>query len=144
MSKLVTKMNKVLADSYALYLKTQNFHWNVESHHAFRSLHLLFEEQYEDLAEAVDEIAEKIRQLGSKAPGSFSAFQQLTSIEEGDINSSADQMLKALAKDQDTIIQSLNDGIQEANEVNDEGMADLLIERLRVHSKNKWMLESSF
>jgi len=143
MEELVLKMEKVLADSYALYLKTQNYHWNVEARHSFQALHVLFEDQYKDLAEAVDALAEKIRQLGSKAPASFSAYSAITSIPEGDINCTADEMLRTLIQDQDTVMKSLNEGIKAAFAVDDEGTADLLIERLRVHSKNKWMLKSS-
>ncbi len=143
MNDLVSKLTKILADSYALYLKTQNYHWNIESHHSFRSLHLLFQDQYEDLANGVDDIAEKIRQLGSKAPASFKSYMDLTNIPDGNINSSADEMLKTLVSDQAVLIKTLTEGIKVAYDAGSEGTADLLIERLRVHEKNKWILESS-
>ena len=143
MSELVDIMKKILADSYALYLKTQNYHWNVTCKFSFRALHKLFEEQYEELAEAVDEIAERIRQLGSKAPASFSEYSKLTQINEGDVDNNAEQMLQDLIIDQKKLIDILNRGIQISYDAKDEGTADLLIDRLKVHDKNKWFLESS-
>ncbi|MCP3659586.1 MAG: DNA starvation/stationary phase protection protein [Bacteroidetes bacterium] len=141
--KLILKIKKILADSYAVYLKTQNYHWNVTSHHAFSSLHLMFQSQYEELAEAIDDIAEKIRQLGAKTPGGFAAFQKLTTIIDGNENASADEMIKDLANDQQHLINVVNEGIKISYDCKDEGTADLLIERLRAHDKNKWMLQSS-
>lgn len=119
----------VLADSYALYLKTHNYHWNVEGPH-FRELHLMFEEQYTDLAVAVDNIAERIRALGEKAPGTFSAFSKLSSIKEGDENSSAASMVKDLAASQDSLVKSLKDALEIAQKANDEVTAGLLIDRM--------------
>ena len=132
----------VLADSYALYLKTHNYHWNVEGAN-FRALHLMFEEQYTDLAIAVDDIAERIRALGEKAPGTFSAFSKLSSIKEGDENASAASMIKELANSQDTIIGSLKNALDVAQKVNDEVTAGLLIDRMGVHEKAAWMLKST-
>ncbi len=143
MGELVEIMNKILADSYAVYLKTQNYHWNVTSHHAFSSLHLLFQKQYEELAEAIDDIAEKIRQLGSKTPAGFKVYLELTTIKDGDENANSDDMIKDLAQDQQKILDIVNKGIKISYDHKDEGTADLLIERLRAHDKNKWMLESS-
>lgn len=143
MDKLIPVMKKILADSYAVYLKTQNYHWNITSKHAFFSLHKMFEEQYEELADAVDDIAEKIRQLGSKAPASFQTFAKLTTISDGNEDFSADEMIKDLVSDQQNLLNIINQGIKTSYNDSDEGTADLLIERLRVHEKNKWMLESS-
>ena len=136
-------MKRILADSYAVYLKTQNYHWNVTSHHAFHSLHKLFDEQYKELAKAIDVIAEHIRQMRSLVPASFSDFQVLTQIEDGDECFSADQMLKDLAEDQIKLIIAINEGIELASKYKDEATIDLLTDRLRAHKNNQWMLESS-
>lgn len=136
-------MKHVLADSYALYLKTQNYHWNVEGPR-FASLHALFEEQYTDLAAAIDEIAEHIRGLGAKAPGTWKKYDELSSISEGDETLDSESMLKDLANDQDKITTTLNKALKTAQNEDDEVIADALIGRLAVHRKNKWMLESSF
>ena len=102
---ITTNLKEVLADSYILYLKTQNYHWNVTGHH-FKSLHLMFEEQYKDLFLAVDLIAERIRALGEKAPGTFKSYSKVTNIKEGDENLDADSMVKDLANDQKIIVNS--------------------------------------
>ncbi|MDA0782302.1 MAG: DNA starvation/stationary phase protection protein [Rickettsiales bacterium] len=139
----VAKLKIVLADSYTLYLKTQNFHWNVTGSN-FRSLHTLFEAQYNDLFAANDDIAERIRTLGEFAPGSFRQFSSLTNISEApDSPPSAQNMVKELASDQKKIIDSLNVALKEAQNQNDEATADLMIGRIATHEKNKWMLESS-
>ena len=104
---VIEGLKNVLADSYALYLKTQNYHWNVEGPH-FKPLHVLFEEQYTDLATAIDEVAELIRGLGAKAPGTWGAYEALTNIKDGDENASADAMVKALAEDQAVIQQTFD------------------------------------
>ncbi len=132
----------VLADSYALYLKTHNYHWNVEGSN-FRALHLMFEEQYTDLALAVDDIAERIRSLGEKAPGTFSKFSELSSIKEGDENADAAFMVKDLADSQDTIVKSLKDALAVAQNADDEVTAGLLIDRMGIHEKAAWMLKST-
>lgn len=139
---VVTKILEIiLADSYALYLKTQNYHWNVTCPE-FRSLHLLFEGQYKDLAEAIDEIAERIRILGSKVV-EMSELIKLSSISDADSKSNDIEMLKGLAKDQQIIVDNLNKGIKIAQKSGDEGTADIFIQRLKVHQKNHWMLVSS-
>ena len=143
MEQITTIMKRILADTYAVYLKTQNYHWNVVAPYAFRSLHKLFEEQYEELAEAIDVIAEHIRQMGHLVPASFTDFQVLSEIEDGDECFSADQMLEDLAEDQAKLIVIINEAIKVASTHKDEATADLLIDRLRVHKKSKWMLESS-
>ena len=94
--EIAAGLGRLLADSYTLYLKTHNYHWNVEGP-LFNTLHLMFEEQYTELATAVDEIAERIRALGIKAPGSYSTFSELTSIEEGGDSESAEEMIRQLA-----------------------------------------------
>jgi starvation-inducible DNA-binding protein len=139
---LIQQLSVALADTYTLYLKTQNFHWNVEGPH-FHSLHEMFEEQYTNLASAVDEIAERIRALGSKAPGSYKAFQEHTSIADGDINSNASEMVNSLFEDNKTILKSLNLALKAAQDIGDEASADLMIGRITFHEKTAWMLRSS-
>lgn len=134
-------LEKILADSYALYFKTQNYHWNVTGTE-FRSLHLLFESQYTELAEAIDEIAERIRTLGKKVP-KLSKFIKLASVSEADWDLDSPAMITDLAKSQDTILASLNDGLKISQKSGDEGTADMIIQRIKVHEKNKWMLVSS-
>lgn len=135
-------LKAVLADSYALYLKTQNYHWNVEGPH-FKTLHLLFEEQYNDLAMAVDDIAERIRTVGSKAPGTFTQYNALKTIEDGNENADAATMVKDLADDQQKIIECLKEALEVAQEANDEVTVGLVTDRIGVHEKNGWMLKSS-
>ena len=142
-TRVVTDQLQVaLAESYALYLKTQNYHWNVTGHQ-FGSLHSLFEEQYTDLAEAIDEIAERVRALGVKTPASFQRFSDLSTITDGDEHSDADTMVKSLAHDNTHIANFFKSVITLAQEAGDEATADLLIERVRTHEKNAWMLNSS-
>ncbi|WP_341791720.1 Dps family protein [Rickettsia endosymbiont of Gonocerus acuteangulatus] len=139
--QVIKALEQVLADSYALYFKTQNYHWNVEGAE-FRSLHLLFEGQYEDLAESLDELAERIRTLDAKVPA-LSNLIKLASISESNPNASANEMLKSLVKDQEIIRDTLYKGLKIAQSEGDEGTADMIIGRIKVHEKNRWMLKSS-
>lgn len=139
--KITHDLSRVLADTYTLYLKTQNFHWNVTGP-TFRSLHLLFEEQYKELADALDEIAERIRMLGAPAPGSFAQFAQLTSIDEEKGQPEANEMVRQLVHDNETVIRVAREAIPAAEEAEDSGTADLLTDRLRAHEKAAWMLRS--
>ena len=132
---------KLLADSYTLYLKTHNYHWNVTGPQ-FNTLHQMFEQQYTELAVAVDEIAERIRALGEWAPGSYSAFARLTSIEEEKNVPDAEQMIRELVKGQEAVARTARAVIEAANAANDEPTADLLTQRMQVHEKNAWMLRS--
>lgn len=134
-------LSRVLADSYILYLKTHNYHWNVTGE-LFHSLHEQFEEQYTELAEAIDEIAERIRALGFKAPGSFKEFQELTSIEEDTDNPMAKEMVRRLAVGNEQVLRTAREALDPANEAEDEATVDLLTERLHTHSKTAWMLRS--
>lgn len=138
---VVQVLSTVLADTYVIYVKTQNFHWNVEDKR-FHSLHEFFEEHYTTLAEAVDEIAERIRMVGSKSPGSLSEFLRLTRLQEAKGVYSGDQMIKELLKDHESLIANLKKHIQEVQKAGDEGTADLLIQRLRAHEKMAWMLKA--
>ncbi len=134
-------LSALLADSYTLYLKTHNYHWNVEGPQ-FNTLHQMFETQYTELATAVDEIAERIRALGIKAPGSYSAFGDLTSVEEASGDESAEEMVRQLAIGQETIVRTARSAFPAADEANDEPTADLLTQRMQIHEKNAWMLRS--
>jgi starvation-inducible DNA-binding protein len=133
--------NKLLADSYTLYLKTHNYHWNVVGP-MFNSLHLLFESQYAELAEAVDEIAERIRTIGHHAPGSYSEFSKLSNMEEAQPNTSAQDMLRHLADDQHQVVSSAKTLLEVAEKADDAATVDLATRRIEIHQKNAWMLQS--
>jgi len=137
-------LSHLLADSYMLYLKTHNFHWNVTGPH-FHSLHEQFEEQYNDLALAVDEIAERIRALGYTAPGTFKEFTKLTTIEEDTGKPEAMEMVRQLAADNEKVLKTCRKALKpceiETGD-NDEATIDLITERLHTHSKTAWMLRS--
>jgi starvation-inducible DNA-binding protein len=134
-------LSRLLADSYTLYLKTHNYHWNVKGP-LFNTLHLMFEQQYTELATAVDEIAERIRALGEPAPGSYRAYSKLTSIEEEDSVPDAEEMIRQLLKGQETVARTARSVFIAANAANDEPTADLLTQRMQVHEKTAWMLRS--
>jgi starvation-inducible DNA-binding protein len=136
-------LSQLLADTYLIYIKTQNFHWNVIDPR-FHSLHEMFEEQYQQLAQAVDEIAERIRMLKSKAPGSMRQFLDLTTISESEGDLSADKMIEEILDNHEQIIDSIRPRIEETAALGDEGTTDLLIQRLRYHEKTAWMLRSHF
>lgn len=138
---LADGLSRALADSYTLYLKTQNFHWNVEGAN-FQALHNMFEEQYKDLAEAVDDIAERIRTLGHYAPASYSDFAKLASVKEQTGHPKAMDMVRELAEDQETLGGTLRTVIQTARDADDPATEDLMIGRLDVHEKNAWMLRA--
>lgn len=134
-------LSRLLADTYFLYLKTQNYHWNVTGR-MFQSLHTLFETQYQDLAEAVDVIAERIRALGEFAPGSFSSFTKLTSIKEETSIPTAEEMIAHLVAGHEAVVTTARDMISLTDECEDDVTADLLVERMQIHEKNAWMLRS--
>jgi starvation-inducible DNA-binding protein len=139
--KIVEELSKVLAESYVLSLKTQNFHWNVTGP-MFQPLHSVFEEQYEGLSDAIDEIAERIRALGLPAPGSFSEFQNLSSINEASGKPKAMKMVEELLNGHETLSQTAYKAAAIAQEHGDEGTADLMIQRIQEHDKTAWMLRS--
>ena len=139
--KIADGLAKVLADSYMLYLKTHNYHWNVTGQH-FHSLHEQFEEQYTELAEAIDEIAERIRSLGFRSPGSFREFSELTSIEEDTDHPKAMEMVRRLALSNEALIRTVRQEVPACDEAGDEATLDLLTQRLDVHSKTAWMLRA--
>ena len=134
-------LSKVLADSYMVYLKTHNYHWNVTGEH-FHSLHAQFEEQYTELAAAIDVIAERIRALGHRAPGSFREYQELTAIKEDTDQPKSMEMVRRLAVDNETILRTARETLPVCQEADDEASIDLLTQRLHVHSKTAWMLRS--
>lgn len=138
---IADELSKVLADSYMLYLKTHNYHWNVTGE-LFHSLHEQFEEQYTELADAIDEIAERIRALGYRAPGTFKEFQELTSIEEDTEEPEALEMVRRLALGNEQILRTARKALRPANKAEDEATVDLLTQRLDLHAKTAWMLRS--
>jgi starvation-inducible DNA-binding protein len=140
--KMAKVVSVIFADTYLLYVKTQNFHWNVTGP-LFPMLHLFFEKQYEELADAADELAERIRSLGCPAPGSFSEFSNLTTLKEAKGHLTAHQMVTQLLADHEHLSRSLREGIALANSVSDDATADLLIKRLDEHEKTAWMLRST-
>lgn len=134
-------LSKLLADSYTLYLKTHNYHWNVTGP-MFNTLHLMFEQQYNELALAVDQIAERIRALGHPAPGSYKAFAGLTKIQEEEGVPSAEDMIRQLVIGQETVVRTAREVFPLADEAHDEPTADLLTQRMQLHEKNAWMLRA--
>lgn len=140
--EIAQSLCRVLAETYSLYLKTHNFHWNVTGP-MFASLHLEFEKHYTEMAMAVDVIAERIRSLGVYAPGSYKAFAQLSGIEDAsDTVPEALEMVKILVKDHETLIKTARDVCSLAEEANDQSTLDLLTQRLQWHEKTAWMLRS--
>jgi starvation-inducible DNA-binding protein len=134
-------LSKLLADSYTLYLKTHNYHWNVTGPQ-FNTLHTMFEDQYTELAQAVDEVAERIRALGFPAPGSYKAFSELSSVKEETGTPNADDMIRELVTGQETVVRTAREILPAVESANDESTADLLTQRMQVHEKNAWMLRS--
>jgi starvation-inducible DNA-binding protein len=139
--KIAEGLSRLLADSYTLYLKTHNFHWNVTGP-MFSTLHLLFETHYTELALAVDQIAERIRALGVNAPGSYKQFAELTTITEETGTPGAEEMIKQLIVGQETVARTARSIFPLVDDANDEPTADLLTQRMQVHEKNAWMLRS--
>jgi starvation-inducible DNA-binding protein len=134
-------LSHLLADTYTLYLKTHNFHWNVTGP-MFRTLHLMFEEQYNELALAVDLIAERIRALGFPAPGTYKEFAALSSIGEEEGVPSAEDMIRKLVEGQEAVVRTARSLFATVDQANDEPTADLLTQRMQVHEKTAWMLRS--
>ncbi|HEY0338334.1 MAG TPA: Dps family protein [Burkholderiales bacterium] len=134
-------LSRLLADTYTLYLKTHNFHWNVTGP-MFQTLHLMFETQYNELALAVDLIAERIRALGYPAPGTYSEYSKLSSIKETAGVPKAEDMIRLLVEGQEAVVRTARSIFPSVDEVNDEPTADLLTQRMQVHEKTAWMLRS--
>jgi starvation-inducible DNA-binding protein len=134
-------LSALLADTYTLYLKTHNFHWNVTGP-MFNTLHLMFEAQYTELSTAVDSIAERIRSLGERAPGSYAEFGKMTSIEEATGTPDAKSMIKQLVEGNEAVVKTARGIFDTADSVGDEATTDLLTQRLQTHEKAAWMLRS--
>ncbi|AKG23852.1 Dps family protein [Calothrix sp. 336/3] len=140
-AKIADGLSHLLADTYTLYLKTHNFHWNVTGP-MFQTLHLMFETQYNELALAVDLIAERIRALGYPAPGTYSEYAKLSSIPETVGVPKAKEMISLLVEGQEAVVRTARSIFAVVDEVNDEPTADLLTQRMQVHEKTAWMLRS--
>ncbi len=140
-AEIAAGLSRVLADSYMVYLKPHNYHWNVTGE-LFHSLHEQFEVQYTELAEAIDEIAERIRALGYRAPGSFRQYQEITSIGEDTDQPDALEMVRRLAVDNEKILRTAREVLPACDTADDEATLDLLTHRLKVHSKTAWILRS--
>lgn len=140
-ARITDGLAHLLADTYTLYLKTHNYHWNVTGP-MFQTLHLMFEAQYNELALAVDLIAERMRALGAKAPGSYAEFSRLTSISEGTSVTSAIDMIRDLVVSQEAVVRTARALFPVVDEAHDEPTADLLTQRMQIHEKTAWMLRS--
>ena len=134
-------LSSLLADTYTLYLKTHYFHWNVTGP-MFQTLHLMFETQYNELALAVDLIAERIRALGVQAPGTYREFMQLSSIKESNGVPKADEMIRQLVEGQEAVVRTARSLYARVGAAQDEATADLLTQRIQLHEKTAWMLRS--
>jgi len=134
-------LSKLLADTYLLYLKTHNFHWNVEGP-MFQTLHTMFMDQYTESWNAIDPIAERIRALGHYAPGSYKQYVKLASVKETDGVPKAEQMVRDLISGQETVARTARSVLPLADKANDQPTLDLLTQRLDIHEKNAWMLRS--
>ncbi|MGH9456600.1 MAG: Dps family protein [Thermoanaerobaculia bacterium] len=134
-------LTPLLADTYTLYLTTHNFHWNVTGP-MFQTLHLMFEEQYTELAGAVDLIAERIRAIGFPAPGTYREFSQATSIDEPEGVPPAEEMIRHLVKGHEAVVRTARSVFPTAEAANDQPTVDLLTQRMQTHEKAAWMLRS--
>lgn len=139
--EIAESLKFLLADSYTLYLQTHNFHWNVTGAQ-FRELHLMFEEHYNELALAVDEIAERIRTLDIPAPGTYKAFVELSSIDEVEGVPTAPEMVDILTQGHEAVVRTCRKALSVAQKASDESSAALISDRMRVHEKTAWMLRA--
>ena len=134
-------LSRLLADSYVLYLKTHSFHWNVEGP-MFQTLHLMFMDQYTEIWNAIDPIAERIRSLGHYAPGSYKQYVKLATVKESDGVPKAEKMVAELIAGQEAVARTARSVLPLAEDANDQPTLDLLTQRLDIHEKNAWMLRS--
>ncbi len=139
--QVVEALEALLSDSYTLYLKTHSYHWNVTGP-MFSTLHTMFEQQYTELALAVDEIAERIRALGAPSPGSYSQFQERATVKEDATVPSAEDMIRNLVADHTTVARSARNVARAADAADDDASGDLGVRRIDVHEKSAWMLRS--
>jgi len=140
-TEIAKGLSRVLADSYTLYLKTHNYHWNVTGPQ-FQTLHTMFETQYMALALAVDEVAERIRSLGHPAPGTYAQFVELSAIKESTTIPPAKEMIKKLVEGNETVAKTARAVFPAAEKGSDEASLDLLTQRIQYHEKTAWMLRS--
>lgn len=140
-TKIAGELSKLLADTYTLYLKTHNFHWNVTGR-MFQTLHLMFEQHYTELALAVDTIAERIRALGHPAPGSYAAFAKLATVTDTEGVPKATEMVKLLVEGHETVVRTARTALEVAEAAGDQATADVATQRLQIHEKTAWMLRS--
>ncbi len=141
--QIASGLSRLLADTYTLYIKSHNFHWNVTGA-MFPALHKMFEEEYLELAEAVDLIAERIRALGFFAPASYSDFSQMTAIKEETHVPDAEDMIRSLITGHETVTRTARAVFPVAERANDQATAEILTERMKTHEKTAWMLRSLF
>jgi len=139
--ELAQGLSRLLADTYTLYLKTHNFHWNVTGPH-FNELHLMFEQHYNELWMAVDEVAERIRALGEFAPGTYSEFSKLSAIKEPEGRPDWSEMIRQLIDGHETLIRTCRELLPNVQKAGDESSAALIGDRMRIHEKTAWMLRS--
>jgi len=139
--EIAESLERMLADTFTLYLKTLNFHWNVTGP-MFQPLHAMFEHQYTELAGAVDQIAERIRALGFPSPGTYQEFAQLTSIRLDDGAPTAEEMIRSIVEGHETVTRTARSAFKVADKSKDEASVDLLTERLQIHEKTAWMMRS--
>jgi starvation-inducible DNA-binding protein len=139
--EIANGLSHLLADTYTLYLKTHNFHWNVTGP-MFQTLHLMFETQYNELALAVDLVAERIRSLGFPAPGTYKQYAALSSIKEEDGIPKAQDMIRLLVEGQEAVVRTARSLYPSVEACSDEATADLLTQRIQLHEKTAWMLRS--
>jgi starvation-inducible DNA-binding protein len=137
--KTIDLLSNFVADSFVLYVKTLNYHWNMVGDKFFM-FHRLLEEQYKEMAQGIDDLSERIRMLGGKAPATLKSFLELTTLKEGSSSSSQEKMVTELAADNQKLVDICHGLISHADEIKDQGSSDLLIERLRAHDKNAWIL----
>jgi starvation-inducible DNA-binding protein len=139
--EIARALSRVLADTYTLYLKTHNFHWNVTGP-MFQTLHLMFETQYNELALAVDLVAERIRALGVSAPGTYKKFAELSAIDEDEGVPNAEEMIRLLVQGHETAARTAREAFRPAEGASDQPTCDLLTQRMQMHEKTAWMLRS--
>jgi starvation-inducible DNA-binding protein len=139
--KIASGLSRLLADTFTVYLKTHNFHWNVTGP-MFNTLHLMFETQYNELWAATDPIAERIRSLGHAAPATYAEYSRLASIKETPGQPKAEEMVRLLVEGNEAVVRTARSIFPSVEKANDEPTADLLTQRMQVHEKNAWMLRS--
>ena len=140
-ARIAQGLSRMLADTYLLYLKTHNFHWNVEGP-MFQTLHLMFMQQYTEAWNAIDPIAERMRALGHYAPGTYKEYLKLGSIKETDGVPKATRMVQLLIEAQEAVVRTAREVLPVVEEANDQATLDLLTQRMDMHEKNAWMLRS--